>query len=130
MIVFVIVFSKWRRWFPKKLPASRCHVIRSPQPECQQAAALLVFPRLSTNWTATRRRWFSDGRRSPFKSQLSGGAEQTFSGGNMRSLGGLAAILAAASVFLYLLSAHLPPGPKPVKPGSVAGDEDEIPESR
>ncbi|XP_034465292.1 transmembrane protein 41A-B-like isoform X2 [Hippoglossus hippoglossus] len=30
----------------------------------------------------------------------------------MRSLAGLAAIVAAASVFLYLLSTHLPPGPE------------------
>lgn len=30
----------------------------------------------------------------------------------MRSLAGLAAIVAAASVYLYLLSTHLPPGPE------------------
>lgn len=30
----------------------------------------------------------------------------------MRSLAGLVAIVAAASVHLYLLSTHLPPGPK------------------
>lgn len=47
----------------------------------------------------------------------------TFSGGNMRSAAGLAAILAAASVYLYLLSAHLPPGPKPGHPGSETADE-------
>lgn len=41
----------------------------------------------------------------------------------MRSVAGLAAILAAASVYLYLLSAHLPPGPKPRYPGSETGDE-------
>nr|ABF22482.1 transmembrane protein 41A [Takifugu rubripes] len=41
----------------------------------------------------------------------------------MRSVAGLAAILAAASVYLYLLSAHLPPGAMPGRPGSGAGDE-------
>lgn len=30
----------------------------------------------------------------------------------MRSLAGLVALVAAASVYLYLLSTHLPPGPK------------------
>lgn len=41
----------------------------------------------------------------------------------MRSVAGLAAILAAASVYLYLLSAHLPPGLIPGRSGSGAGDE-------
>uniref|UniRef100_A0A146RLI4 Transmembrane protein 41A n=1 Tax=Fundulus heteroclitus TaxID=8078 RepID=A0A146RLI4_FUNHE len=41
----------------------------------------------------------------------------------MRSLAGLAVIVAAASVYLYLLSAHLPPGPTRLQPGS--GQEDE-----
>ncbi|XP_051276802.1 transmembrane protein 41A-B [Dicentrarchus labrax] len=40
----------------------------------------------------------------------------------MRSLVGLAAIVAAASVYLYLLSTHLPPGPKHVQSDS-AGEE-------
>ncbi|XP_068597282.1 transmembrane protein 41A-B-like [Brachionichthys hirsutus] len=40
----------------------------------------------------------------------------------MRSLAGLFAIVAAASVYLYLLSAHLPPGPKP--DGPVEGVQD------
>ncbi|CAF90952.1 unnamed protein product, partial [Tetraodon nigroviridis] len=42
----------------------------------------------------------------------------------MRSVAGLAAILAAASVSLYLLSAHLPPGPQPGHPGSAVGGEE------
>ncbi|KAM4599952.1 transmembrane protein 41A-B-like [Fundulus diaphanus] len=41
----------------------------------------------------------------------------------MRSLAGLSVIVAAASVYLYLLSAHLPPGPTRLQPGS--GQEDE-----
>lgn len=41
----------------------------------------------------------------------------------MRSVAGLAAIVAAASVYLYLLSTHLPPGPKPVRSGSEGEDE-------
>lgn len=41
----------------------------------------------------------------------------------MRSVAGLVVILAAASVYLYLLSAHLPPGAVPGRPGSAAGDE-------
>ncbi|XP_026165024.1 transmembrane protein 41A-B-like [Mastacembelus armatus] len=40
----------------------------------------------------------------------------------MRSLAGLAAIVAAATVYLYLLSTHLPPGPKlPEAEGEDAG---------
>ncbi|KAM9726714.1 transmembrane protein 41A-B-like [Menidia menidia] len=35
----------------------------------------------------------------------------------MRSVAGLLAIVAAATVYLYLLSTHLPPGPKPSGPG-------------
>ncbi|XP_075907006.1 transmembrane protein 41A-B-like isoform X2 [Nelusetta ayraudi] len=41
----------------------------------------------------------------------------------MRSLAGLAAIVAAATVFLYLLSTHLAPGDRPGRPGS-AGEDD------
>lgn len=41
----------------------------------------------------------------------------------MRSVAGLAAIVAAASVYLYLLSTHLPPGPEHVQPGSEGQDE-------
>lgn len=41
----------------------------------------------------------------------------------MRSLAGLAAIVAAATVYLYLLSTHLPPGPKQLQPGSEGEDE-------
>lgn len=41
----------------------------------------------------------------------------------MRSLAGLAAIVAAASVYLYLLSTHLPPGPKHVQADSEGEDE-------
>ena len=41
----------------------------------------------------------------------------------MRSLAGLAAIVAAASVYLYLLSTHLPPGSRHDQPGSEGGDE-------
>lgn len=41
----------------------------------------------------------------------------------MRSLAGLAAIIAAASVYLYLLSTHLPPGPKHLHPASEGGAE-------
>uniref|UniRef100_UPI0037E7A563 transmembrane protein 41A-B-like n=1 Tax=Semicossyphus pulcher TaxID=241346 RepID=UPI0037E7A563 len=41
----------------------------------------------------------------------------------MRSLAGLAAILAAATVYLYLLSTHLPPGPKHVQPDTEGEDE-------
>ena len=41
----------------------------------------------------------------------------------MRSLAGLAAIVAAASVFLYLLSTHLPPGPRHGEPGDEGQDE-------
>ncbi|KAM6997008.1 transmembrane protein 41A-B [Tautogolabrus adspersus] len=40
----------------------------------------------------------------------------------MRSLAGLAAIMVAATVYLYLLSTHLPPGPKHVEPGSEGED--------
>lgn len=50
-----------------KSPLSRCHVTRSPRPECQQAsvACRLVSPQLSTNWTATRRLCFSGSRHHP-----------------------------------------------------------------
>ncbi|XP_013885402.1 transmembrane protein 41A-B [Austrofundulus limnaeus] len=41
----------------------------------------------------------------------------------MRSLAGLAAIVAAASVYLYLLSTHLPPGRKQLQPAS---EEEEV----
>lgn len=41
----------------------------------------------------------------------------------MRSLAGLAAIVAAASVYLYLLSTHLPPGPKQLQAASEGEDE-------
>ncbi|GAA6229039.1 transmembrane protein 41A-B-like [Lates japonicus] len=41
----------------------------------------------------------------------------------MRSLAGLAIIVAAASVYLYLLSTHLPPGPKQLQPESEGEDE-------
>lgn len=45
----------------------------------------------------------------------------------MRSLAGLAAIVAAASVFLYLLSTHLPPRDRdrarPGGPGSTGEDD-------
>ncbi|KAK9541216.1 hypothetical protein VZT92_001278 [Zoarces viviparus] len=41
----------------------------------------------------------------------------------MRSLAGLAALVAAASVFLYLLSTHLPPGPTRGPPGSAEEEE-------
>ncbi|XP_060896267.1 transmembrane protein 41A-B-like [Labrus mixtus] len=40
----------------------------------------------------------------------------------MRSLAGLAAIMVAATVYLYLLSTHLPPGPKHVEPGAEGED--------
>ncbi|XP_074503498.1 transmembrane protein 41A-B-like [Sebastes fasciatus] len=42
----------------------------------------------------------------------------------MRSLAGLAALVAAASVFLYLLSAHLPPGPTSLQPEDQDEDHD------
>ncbi|XP_041865794.1 transmembrane protein 41A-B-like [Melanotaenia boesemani] len=45
----------------------------------------------------------------------------------MRSLAGLAAIVAAASVYLYLLSMHLPPGRKQVQPASK-GEGEEVEE--
>ncbi|XP_028325235.1 transmembrane protein 41A-B-like [Gouania willdenowi] len=38
----------------------------------------------------------------------------------MRSVAGLAALLAAATVYLYLLSAHLPRGPRQAEPGPEA----------
>ncbi|XP_040904972.1 transmembrane protein 41A-B-like [Toxotes jaculatrix] len=41
----------------------------------------------------------------------------------MRSLTGLAAIVGAASVYLYLLSTHLPPGPKQLQPDAEGEDE-------
>ncbi|XP_041645122.1 transmembrane protein 41A-B-like [Cheilinus undulatus] len=50
-------------------------------------------------------------------------------GGNMRSLAGLAAILTAATVYLYLLSTHLPPRPMHVEPGSE-GEDGEVQEYR
>uniref|UniRef100_A0A3B3B4Z2 Transmembrane protein 41A n=1 Tax=Oryzias melastigma TaxID=30732 RepID=A0A3B3B4Z2_ORYME len=43
----------------------------------------------------------------------------------MRSLAGLAAIVAAASVYLYVLSTHLPPGPKQLP---AAGEGEDAPE--
>ncbi|XP_018549327.1 transmembrane protein 41A-B [Lates calcarifer] len=50
--------------------------------------------------------------------------EQAVTAGNtMRSLAGLAIIVAAASVYLYLLSTHLPPGPKQPQPDSEGEDE-------
>ncbi|XP_068578062.1 transmembrane protein 41A-B-like [Cebidichthys violaceus] len=48
----------------------------------------------------------------------------------MRSLAGLAALVAAASVFLYLLSTHLPPGPTHVPPGSAEGEDGGVQEYR
>ncbi|XP_054456711.1 transmembrane protein 41A-B-like [Anoplopoma fimbria] len=48
----------------------------------------------------------------------------------MRSLVGLAAILAASSVFLYLLSTHLPPGPKHHHPGSEEVEDGAVQEYR
>ncbi|KAF1375458.1 hypothetical protein PFLUV_G00220400 [Perca fluviatilis] len=51
----------------------------------------------------------------------------------MRSLAGLGAIVAAASVFLYLLSTHLPPGPthaQPYSEGDEEGDEEGVKEYR
>ncbi|XP_039856674.1 transmembrane protein 41A-B-like [Simochromis diagramma] len=47
----------------------------------------------------------------------------------MRSLTGLAAVVGAASVYLYLLSTHLPPGPKQLQPGSQ-GEHEEVQEYR
>ncbi|XP_028279969.1 transmembrane protein 41A-B-like [Parambassis ranga] len=47
----------------------------------------------------------------------------------MRSLAGLAAIVAAASVYLYLLSTHLPPGPKQLQAASE-GEDDGVEEYR
>lgn len=44
-------------------------------------------------------------------------------GSSMRSVAGLAAVVAAASVYLYLLSSHLPPGPEPVRSGTEGEDE-------
>ncbi|XP_023281065.1 transmembrane protein 41A-B-like [Seriola lalandi dorsalis] len=41
----------------------------------------------------------------------------------MRSLAGLVAVVATASVYLYLLSTHLPPGPKQLQAGSEGEDE-------
>jgi len=43
----------------------------------------------------------------------------------MRSLAGLAALVAAATAFLYLLSTHLPPGPTRVlsDPAGQEGQE-------
>ncbi|XP_068423375.1 transmembrane protein 41A-B [Clinocottus analis] len=43
----------------------------------------------------------------------------------MRSFAGLAALVAAASVFLYLLSTHLPPGPARGQPGPEGREEGE-----
>lgn len=96
--VSVLMFYKWRRCFPLKLPASRCHVIRSPRSECQQSsdARLQVFsPQLSTNWTATRRHWSSDSRHYPFKAELSAELNGDFlrgkhalRGGSVCDLGG------------------------------------------
>ncbi|XP_029031403.1 transmembrane protein 41A-B-like [Betta splendens] len=49
----------------------------------------------------------------------------------MRSFAGLAAIVAAASVYLYLLSTHLPPGPRrPESDGEDAETEGEVRELR
>ncbi|XP_023819369.1 transmembrane protein 41A-B [Oryzias latipes] len=44
----------------------------------------------------------------------------------MRSLAGLAAIVAAASVYLYVLSTHLPPGPKQLPPDTEGADAQEL----
>ena len=41
----------------------------------------------------------------------------------MRSLAGLAAIVAAASLYLYLLSTHLPPGREHLKSASEGKDQ-------
>ncbi|KAM9365456.1 transmembrane protein 41A-B-like [Pholidichthys leucotaenia] len=43
----------------------------------------------------------------------------------MRSLAGLAAIVGAATVHLYLLSTNLPPGPKQLRPGPEGEDREE-----
>ncbi|XP_072246429.1 transmembrane protein 41A-B [Leuresthes tenuis] len=43
----------------------------------------------------------------------------------MRALAGLAAIVAASSVYLYLLSTHLPPGPKQLQAASEGETEED-----
>lgn len=43
----------------------------------------------------------------------------------MRSLAGLAAVVAAATVYLYLLSTHLPPGPRQLAAGGTEGEAEE-----
>ncbi|XP_071767835.1 transmembrane protein 41A-B [Centroberyx gerrardi] len=47
----------------------------------------------------------------------------------MHSLTGLVAVVAAATFYLYLLSAYLPPGPRQLSPGP-AGEEPEVREYR
>ncbi|XP_040034955.1 transmembrane protein 41A-B [Gasterosteus aculeatus] len=48
----------------------------------------------------------------------------------MRSLAGLGALVAAASVFLYVLSTHLPPGPARGPPDPAGGDDGGVREYR
>lgn len=54
---------------------------RSLRPECQQAsvACRLVFPQLSTNWTATRRLCFSEVVTTLCKTKLPDGGERRLS---------------------------------------------------
>uniref|UniRef100_A0AAQ4RGI2 VTT domain-containing protein n=3 Tax=Gasterosteus aculeatus TaxID=69293 RepID=A0AAQ4RGI2_GASAC len=49
---------------------------------------------------------------------------------DMRSLAGLGALVAAASVFLYVLSTHLPPGPARGPPDPAGGDDGGVREYR
>ncbi|GLD71083.1 transmembrane protein 41A-B-like protein [Lates japonicus] len=93
------VFLSQKKVVGRRLP---CDPSAEPQPECQPSFVACFSPELFT--------------------ELAG--EQAVTAGNtMRSLAGLAIIVAAASVYLYLLSTHLPPGPKQLQPESEGEDE-------
>ncbi|KAG7218499.1 hypothetical protein INR49_020358 [Caranx melampygus] len=98
-----------------------CHVIRPPSP----ATPRRPLPPPSTRCRQTLQpapRALNLGRScsrsSPViaRSHSRGGRGPT-----MRSLAGLAAVVAAATVYLYLLSTHLPPGPGSSRRGAPRG---------
>lgn len=119
------VFSiRLQRGFPE------CHVIRVPEPgqNASRHCSPLLGKRhplssLPSNWAAARRLYLLGGfplRLNPARvvSGVKAGEHGVSAGSNMRSLTGLAAIVGTASVYLYLLSTHLPPGPKALQPGT------------
>lgn len=130
----VIVWHTCQQCPLRKLLVAGCHVILRPNPA--RMSTVTCSPSAGRqhrsspgNWTTTRRPVVPPSEVLPSSSlqaeepEESAGEERRPAGSNMRSVAGLAAIVAAASFYLYLLSTHLPPGLEHVQPGSEGQDE-------